>query len=195
MSFAVLAEPSRRQILDLLRVRERTVNELVERLRLSQPGVSKHLRVRREAGLVDVRVDAQRRWYQLRPDPPRLLEFTWGEDPLRSELTPEGDGCVLVFMQIFEGKAAAPRLAAGWTICLAGLDALLDGTAVESGDWFPLYQRYAKEFGDEPIVDGEGVVRVERVLPLAKADLERSLRSDAATQYRFIEAGDRTIVL
>ena len=69
MSFAVLAEPSRRQILDLLRVRERTVNELVEQLRLSQPGVSKHLRVLREAELVDVRVDAQRRWYQLRAEP------------------------------------------------------------------------------------------------------------------------------
>jgi len=65
----VLAEPSRRQILDLLRVRERTVNELVEQLRLSQPGVSKHLRVLRDAGLVDVRVDAQRRWYQLRAEP------------------------------------------------------------------------------------------------------------------------------
>src|SRR5438309_9707248 len=69
MSFAVVAEPSRRQILDLLRVRERTVGELVQQLRLSQPGVSKHLRVLREAGLVDVRVDAQRRWYQLRPEP------------------------------------------------------------------------------------------------------------------------------
>ena len=69
MTFAVLAEPSRRQILDLLRVRERTVNELVEQLRLSQPGVSKHLRVLRDAGLVDVRVDAQRRWYQLRAEP------------------------------------------------------------------------------------------------------------------------------
>src|SRR5437588_12363399 len=69
MTFAVLAEPSRRRILDLLLERERSVGELVERLRLSQPGVSKHLRVLREAGLVDVRVDAQRRWYQLRPEP------------------------------------------------------------------------------------------------------------------------------
>jgi DNA-binding transcriptional ArsR family regulator len=77
----VLAEPSRRQILDLLRVRERTVNELVEQLRLSQPGVSKHLRVLREAGLVDVRVDAQRRWYQLRPEP--LAELDEWLEPYR----------------------------------------------------------------------------------------------------------------
>src|ERR1044071_5890778 len=69
MSFAVLAEPARRHILDLLRDGERSVGELVIDLRLSQPGVSKHLRVLREAGLVDFRVDAQRRVYQLRPEP------------------------------------------------------------------------------------------------------------------------------
>jgi len=69
VTFAVLAEPSRRRILDLLREQERSVGELVEDLRLSQPGVSKHLRVLRDAGLVDVRVDAQRRLYQLRPEP------------------------------------------------------------------------------------------------------------------------------
>ena len=81
MSFAVLAEPSRRQILDLLRVRERSVGELVEQLRLSQPGVSKHLRVLRDAGLVDVRVDAQRRWYKLRPEP--LAEVDAWLEPYR----------------------------------------------------------------------------------------------------------------
>src|SRR5438309_3185686 len=128
-------------------------------------------------------------------DRPRLLEFTWGEDPLRFELTPDGDGCVLVFTQTFAGKAAAPRLAAGWTICLAGLDAALDGTTAEPGEWYPLYERYAKEFGDEPTVDGEGVVRVERVVPRPKAEVEAALRNDDATEYRFIEAGDRTIVL
>ena len=69
MSFAVLAEPTRRDILDLLRDGERPVGELVDRLRLSQPAVSKHLRVLREAGLVDVRPDAQRRLYRLRPEP------------------------------------------------------------------------------------------------------------------------------
>ena len=57
------------EILDLLRDGERPVGELVDRLRLSQPAVSKHLRVLREAGLVDVRSDAQRRLYRLRPEP------------------------------------------------------------------------------------------------------------------------------
>jgi len=69
VTFAVLAEPSRREILDLLREGERSVGELVQDLSLSQPGVSKHLRVLREAGLVGVRVDGQRRLYHLRPEP------------------------------------------------------------------------------------------------------------------------------
>jgi DNA-binding transcriptional ArsR family regulator len=68
-TFDVLAEPARRDILDLLRERERSVGELVQRLSLSQPGVSKHLRVLRDAGLVVVRPDAQRRWYRLRAEP------------------------------------------------------------------------------------------------------------------------------
>jgi DNA-binding transcriptional ArsR family regulator len=68
-AFEVLAEPTRREILDLVRERERSVGELVQRIRISQPGVSKHLRVLRDAGLVEVRVDAQRRLYRLRPEP------------------------------------------------------------------------------------------------------------------------------
>jgi DNA-binding transcriptional ArsR family regulator len=68
-AFAALAEPSRRQILDLLRERERSVGELVDRLRISQPGVSKHLRVLRAAGLVHVRPDGRRRVYVLRAAP------------------------------------------------------------------------------------------------------------------------------
>ncbi|WP_112230186.1 ArsR/SmtB family transcription factor [Lentzea atacamensis] len=68
-TFAVLADPSRREILDLLRERERPVGDLVDRLTLTQPTVSKHLKVLREAGLVEVRTDAQRRWYRLAPGP------------------------------------------------------------------------------------------------------------------------------
>src|SRR3954452_7115229 len=68
-AFAALADPSRRRILDLLREGERPVGELVDRLRISQPGVSKHLRVLREAGLVNVRADGRRRLYGLRAAP------------------------------------------------------------------------------------------------------------------------------
>jgi DNA-binding transcriptional ArsR family regulator len=72
-TFEVLAEPNRRRILDLL-LSERPVGELVEGTGLSQPTVSKHLRVLREAGLVEVRPVAQRRLYRVRPEPLRALD-------------------------------------------------------------------------------------------------------------------------
>ena len=68
-TFDVLAEPTRRRILDLLLDSERPVGDLVERLHVSQPGVSKHLKVLRDAGLVEVRHDAQRRIYRVRAEP------------------------------------------------------------------------------------------------------------------------------
>jgi DNA-binding transcriptional ArsR family regulator len=68
-AFEVLAEPHRRRILDLLWERERPVGELVGELGLAQPTVSKHLKLLREYGLVEVRTDAQRRLYRLRPEP------------------------------------------------------------------------------------------------------------------------------
>jgi DNA-binding transcriptional ArsR family regulator len=70
----VLAEPNRRRILDLLLACERPVGELVRETALSQPSVSKHLRVLREAGLVEVRREAQRRIYRVRPDPLRAVD-------------------------------------------------------------------------------------------------------------------------
>ncbi len=73
-SFEVLAEPNRRAILDLLRVRERPVGEIVSALDLSQPSVSKHLRILRDAGMVDARIDAQRRMYRLRAGGLRSLD-------------------------------------------------------------------------------------------------------------------------
>jgi DNA-binding transcriptional ArsR family regulator len=68
-TLAVIAEPRRQAILDLLREGELPVGELGGRLGISQPLVSKHLRVLRDAGLVEVRGDAQRRLYRIRPDP------------------------------------------------------------------------------------------------------------------------------
>jgi DNA-binding transcriptional ArsR family regulator len=76
-----LAEPRRRRILDALREGESSVGSLVEQLGGSQPLVSKHLRVLREAGLVEVRVDGQRRLYRLRPEP--LIELDAWLEPYR----------------------------------------------------------------------------------------------------------------
>jgi DNA-binding transcriptional ArsR family regulator len=67
--FEVVVEPNRRVILDALRDRDHTVNDLVGLLRLAQPTVSKHLKALREAGLVTVRPEGQRRWYRLRSEP------------------------------------------------------------------------------------------------------------------------------
>ena len=68
-AYAALAEPHRRTILDLLRDGEQSVGELVAQLGLSQPGVSKHLGVLRDAGLVAARAEGRRRLYALRPEP------------------------------------------------------------------------------------------------------------------------------
>ncbi len=81
-AFELLAAPTRRRVLDELRAGERSVGELVERLNMSQPAVSKQLRVLREAGLASVRVDAQRRIYRLEPD--RLREVDEWLAPYRA---------------------------------------------------------------------------------------------------------------
>ena len=80
-SFAIVAEPNRRAILSLLLSSERSVGELERELRLSQPSVSKHLRVLRDAGFVESRIEAQRRLYRLRPEP--LMELDEWLAPFR----------------------------------------------------------------------------------------------------------------
>jgi len=86
----VIAEPTRRRILDAVREGEQSVTDLVERVGMHQPGVSRHLKVLRDAGLVDVRRDAQRRLYRLRPEPLRELD-KWLE-PYRAEWADRLDG-------------------------------------------------------------------------------------------------------
>ncbi|MBV7486437.1 helix-turn-helix transcriptional regulator [Bordetella sp. BOR01] len=68
-AFAIIAEPNRRAILSLLASSERSVGDIEAQLGLAQPSISKHLRVLREAGFVESRVDAQRRLYRIKPEP------------------------------------------------------------------------------------------------------------------------------
>ena len=103
-AFNAVAEPRRRQILDLLSGGERPVNDLVALLGLAQPQVSKHLRVLREVGLVDVREEGRQRMYRLNGQPLKSIhdwvkdyERTWEErfealDELLVELTEEEEG-------------------------------------------------------------------------------------------------------
>jgi DNA-binding transcriptional ArsR family regulator len=80
-----IAEPTRRRILDAVRDKERSVGDLVEIVGMHQPGVSRHLKVLRDVGLVEVRPDAQRRLYRLRPEPLRELD-AWLE-PYREQMS------------------------------------------------------------------------------------------------------------
>jgi DNA-binding transcriptional ArsR family regulator len=80
-AFAIIAEPNRRAILSLLASSERSVGDIERHLRMPQPSVSKHLRVLRDAGLVESRVEAQRRVYRVRPEP--LLEVDAWLAPFR----------------------------------------------------------------------------------------------------------------
>lgn len=79
--FDIIADPTRRHILDLLRQKPRTVNEVVAALDISQPAVSKQLRILREAGLVTVRQERQKRWYSIQPAP--LAELDLWLSPFR----------------------------------------------------------------------------------------------------------------
>ena len=80
-SFAIIAEPNRRAILTLLASSEQSVGEIERRLRMPQTSVSKHLRVLRDAGFVESRVEAQRRVYRIRPEP--LMEVDAWLAPFR----------------------------------------------------------------------------------------------------------------
>jgi uncharacterized protein YndB with AHSA1/START domain len=96
-------------------------------------------------------------------DPPRLLSYTWGEDTLRFQLTPDGDGCVLVFTDTLAERGKAARDGAGWHVCLDALGARLGETTDRSaGDpatgqaasahgnaWQARYDQYASTFGPE----------------------------------------------
>jgi DNA-binding transcriptional ArsR family regulator len=79
--FEVIVEPNRRAILNLLATSERSVGEIEKQLHMPQPTVSKHLRVLRDAGVVQSRVDAQRRLYRIRPEP--LQEVDIWLEPFR----------------------------------------------------------------------------------------------------------------
>jgi DNA-binding transcriptional ArsR family regulator len=80
-TFAVIADPSRRAILGLLASSELSVGDIEAELRLPQPSISKHLRVLREAGFVEARIQAQRRYYRIRPQP--LMEIDAWIAPFR----------------------------------------------------------------------------------------------------------------
>jgi Activator of Hsp90 ATPase homolog 1-like protein len=89
-------------------------------------------------------------------EPPRLLAGRWFGDELRFELEPHGEGCVLVFTHAFADRATAARSAAGWDRCVARLEALLGGAALDEREsltlWPDIHERDAADFGVDPEV-------------------------------------------
>lgn len=102
-----IAEPTRRRILDAVRAGERSVGELVDEVGMHQPGVSRHLRILRDSGLVDVRRDAQRRLYRLRPEP--LMELDAWLEPYRAEWATRLDSLEEHLQRTAPRKARAPK--------------------------------------------------------------------------------------
>jgi uncharacterized protein YndB with AHSA1/START domain len=93
-------------------------------------------------------------------DPPRLLEYTWSSELLRWELTPDGDGTLLVFQTVFDDISRAARDAAGWDVCLEVLETVLAGESAPSWDdqmkrWDEVFSRYAEDFGPEASAQGK----------------------------------------
>jgi len=107
-SFAIVAEPNRRAILSLLLSSESSVGEIERELRLSQPSVSKHLRVLREAGFVESRIEAQRRLYRLRPEP--LMELDAWLVPFRRFWSKHVDALARHLDQMDQTPDEAPSL-------------------------------------------------------------------------------------
>jgi uncharacterized protein YndB with AHSA1/START domain len=102
-------------------------------------------------------------------DPPRRLAWTWGVERYSFELTPDGDGTVLVFTQLLSHQSVAARNGAGWHHCLVALDDLLGAGTADDIDWQQVYQDYLERIGPElgVPVDGGGVCweRATHVLP------------------------------
>jgi uncharacterized protein YndB with AHSA1/START domain len=103
-------------------------------------------------------------------DPPHVFAFTWGEDQLRWELRPDGDGCVLTLTHTFGDRFGAASFASGWHACVSGLAALLDGEKTGAGsDMAELHEEYVEAFGlaegaVEATDDGGWRLRFERQL-------------------------------
>jgi uncharacterized protein YndB with AHSA1/START domain len=82
-------------------------------------------------------------------DPPRVLAYLWGEDVLRFELAPDGDGCLLVFTDTIVDLGKAARDGAGWDVCLGALTSALDGGPAPVNRWDEFYLGYSDVFGPD----------------------------------------------
>jgi uncharacterized protein YndB with AHSA1/START domain len=102
-------------------------------------------------------------------EPPRLLEYTWGAELLRWELTPTDDGCLLTLTATYDDRPGSASYTAGWIICFDALDKVLGGSAVPAKDYAELHEHFVKVYGlDQGVVDEDGSVHFERQLTRPK---------------------------
>ncbi len=102
-------------------------------------------------------------------DPPRLLEFTWGTEIQRWELSPTDDGCLLTLTATYDDRPGSASFTAGWTICFDALDRLLGGGQVPERDYAELHEHFVKVYGlDQGVTLDDGSIRFERQLTAPK---------------------------
>jgi uncharacterized protein YndB with AHSA1/START domain len=123
-------------------------------------------------------------------DPPTVFSFTWGGELLRFELTPDGDGTVLVFTQLLSHPSVAARNGSGWHQCLAALDDLLGASSPEDAGWQEVYRDYLERMGPElGVPTGDGALRWERATHVP-ADRVREVAGDPAAWGAGDHAGE-----
>ena len=113
---------------------------------------AREVRRRRDGAVRRERRRAELQGTVVAVDPPRVLEYTWGDDTLRFELQPDGDGTVLTFTDTFDEYGKAARDGAGWHACLDMLGFALDGTTPPGDNgayWRKIHPGYVERFGPE----------------------------------------------
>lgn len=98
-------------------------------------------------------------------EPPRLIEYTWGDEVLCWELTPADDGCVLHLTATYDDRPGSASFTSGWILCFDALERVLGGSAVQEKEYAVLHEHFVKVYGlDEGVVLDDGGIRFERQL-------------------------------
>lgn len=109
-------------------------------------------------------------------DPPRLLEYTWGVEVLRWELSPADGGCLLVLTATYDDRPGSASFTSGWTLCFDALDRVLGGAAVPEKDYAELHEHFVKVYGlDQGQVLDDGSIWYERQLVRPKEQVWETL--------------------
>ena len=113
-------------------------------------------------------------------DPPKLLEYSWGEELLRWELSPTSDGCLLTLTATYDDRPGSASFTSGWLLCFDALDRVLGGSAVSDQDYVELHEHFIKVYGlDQGELLDDGSIRFERQLVRPKEQVWSTLTGAA----------------